>query len=81
MIRDPGSGDHCNKKSHKKGSVFIQLENGSIIKCGYTESVRYWGSEKRHLSNKDLFEEVELKDEKWLYPHLLKEIKNKLNYE
>jgi hypothetical protein len=70
-----------NKKSHKKGSVFIQLENGSIIKCGYTESVRYWGSEKRHLSNKDIFEEVELKDEKWLYPHLLKELKNKLNYE
>ena len=70
------------KKPHKKGSIFIQLENGSIIKSGYTSSIRYWSSTiLYHLSNKDLFEEVELKDEKWLYPHLLKEVKNKLNYE
>jgi hypothetical protein len=71
--------DH-NKKPHKKGSVFIQLENGSIIKSGCTsKSVHYWSSDiKQHLSNKDLFEEVELKDEKWLYPHLLKELKKKI---
>lgn len=69
-----------NKKPHKKGSIFIQLENGSIIKSGYTSrSIHYWsGDIKKHLSNKDLFEEVELKDEKWLYPHLLKELKNKI---
>jgi hypothetical protein len=69
-----------NKTPHKRGSVFVQLENGSIIKSGYTsKSIHYWSSDiKRHLSNKDLFEEIELKDEKWLYPHLLKELKNKL---
>lgn len=68
------------KKPHKKGSVFVQLENGSIIKSGYTtKSIHYWSSSiKQHLLNKDIFEEVELKDEKWLYPHLLKELKNKL---
>jgi hypothetical protein len=70
------------KKSNiiKRGSVFIQLENGTIIKSGQTEKTRYYWSNdiKKHLENSDLFEEVELKDEKWLYPHLLKELKNKL---
>ena len=64
----------------KRGSVFIQLENGTIIKSGQTEKTNYyWRSDiKKHLENSDLFEEVELKDEKWLYPNLLKELKNKI---
>jgi hypothetical protein len=64
----------------KRGSVFIQLENGTIIKSGQSEkTIRYWRSDiKKHLENSDLFEEIELKDEKWLYPHLLKELKNKI---
>ena len=68
--------------NNKRGSVFIQLENGNIIKSGQTEKTRhFWsGSELRtHLKNPDLFEEIELKDEKWLYPHLLKELKVKIN--
>jgi hypothetical protein len=69
-----------NKESHKKGSIFIQLENGTIVKSGcISKSLRYWRNDiKKQLSNKDIFEEVELKDEKWLYPHLLKELKLKL---
>lgn len=64
----------------RRGSVFIQLENGTIIKSGQTEKTRYyWNNDiKKHLENSDLFEEIELKDEKWLYPHLLKELKNKI---
>jgi len=64
----------------KRGSVFIQLENGNIIKSGQTEkTIRYWKNDiKEYLENSDLFEEIELKDEKWLYPHLLKELKNKI---
>lgn len=66
----------------KRGSVFIQLENGTIIKSGQTEKTKYWGNDiKKYLENSDLFEEIELKDEKWLYPHLLKELKNKIKYE
>lgn len=66
--------------THKRGSVFIEMENGSIIKSGVnTPTIHYWNRDlKHHLSNKDLFEEVNLKDEKWLYPHLLKELKVKL---
>jgi hypothetical protein len=63
----------------KRGSVFIEMENGTIIKSGQTEKTKYfWRDIKKHLSDKDLFEEVDLKDEKWLYPHLLKELKNKI---
>ena len=66
---------------HKKGSIFIQLENGSIIKSGnFSEKSRFiWTTNfLRLVNNKELFEEIELKEEKWLYPHLLKELKNKL---
>lgn len=62
---------------HKRGSVFIQLENGRIIKSGQTEKTRTISySLKQKLKDPDIFEEVEISDEKWLYPHLLKELKS-----
>lgn len=63
---------------NKMGSVFINLNN-SIIKSGQTEKTKYfWNLDIRdYLTDKEIFEEVNLKDEKWLYPHLLKEIKNR----
>lgn len=67
--------------SHKKGSIFIQLENGSIIKSGnVSEKTRFLWKPNflKVINNKDLFEEIELKEEKWIYPHLLKELKNKI---
>ena len=68
-------------KKHKRGSVFIQLENGTIVKSGQNEKTVYmWNSDfKLKLKEKKLFEEIELKDEKWLHPHLLKEVKVLLN--
>jgi hypothetical protein len=67
---------------YKKGTLFIQLESGQIF-ClkNPTESVIY--PDKFQL-NKDLIprnlvEQVEIKDEKWCFPHLLKELKYKLN--
>ena len=67
----------------KRGSVFIEMENGTIIKSGQTEKTKYyWRSDLRYqLNDRELFDEIELKDEKWLYPHLLTELKNKINYE
>lgn len=63
---------------NKMGSVFIEF-NKSVVKSGQTEKTKYfWNSDIRnHLTNKDIFEKIELKDEKWLYPHLLKELKKK----
>jgi hypothetical protein len=62
---------------YKKGSVFIQLENGTIVRSGQNEKTnRLWLNDfKIKLKDEQLFKEIELKDEKWLRPHLLKEVK------
>ena len=67
--------------NHKKGSIYIQLENGDIIKSGTTcETMIRCGKDKlfNELIPNGLVEEIDIKDEKWLYPHLLKEVKTKL---
>jgi hypothetical protein len=66
---------------HKKESIFIKLENGSIIKSGnVSDKTRFiWSSSFKKVLSSELFDEIELKEEKWLYPHLLKELKNKIN--
>lgn len=65
---------------NKSGSIFIQISDYRIIKSGQTQKTRnYWLSDlKAYLKKEELFEEVNLKDEKWLHPHLLKELKEKL---
>jgi hypothetical protein len=69
-----------NKTKYKKGTLFIQLENGDIIQMKNTRESPRTG--KYQLFN-DLIpggfvEEVKIEDEKWSHPHLLKEVKNKL---
>jgi len=74
-------GGYLNYKS-KRGSVFVELEGGQIVKNGQTEKTRFFYSPHKvmeHLNNKELFERIELKDEKWLYPHLLKELKIRID--
>ena len=66
---------------HKKGSIYIQLENGNIVKSGTScEHTYRVGRDKlfKDLIPKELVEEINIKDEKWIYPHLLKEVKIKL---
>lgn len=66
---------------HKKGSIYIQLENGNIIKSGTAcEHTNRIGKETlfKELIPKGLVDEIDIKEQKWLYPHLLKEIKLKL---
>lgn len=69
-------------KLTKGRSVFIQLENGRIIKAGGPNDATSNGTFRHllfeELIPKGLVEEIELKDEKWLYPHLLKELKTKI---
>lgn len=66
---------------HKKGTVYIQLENGDVIKSG-TANEYTWRIGRTKLINelipKNLVEEINITDEKWLHPHLLKELKIKL---
>jgi hypothetical protein len=70
------------QKLSKDKSVFIQLENGRIIRAATPNDPTSDGTYRRFLFEelipKGLVEEIELKDEKWLYPHLLKELKTKI---
>ena len=68
-------------KFTKDKTVFIQLENGSIIKSGGPNEGTITGFRKLlfdELIPNGMVQEIELKDEKWLYPHLLKELKFKI---
>jgi len=66
----------------KRGTVFIRLENGNVIISGNNRNpTRYPFRLFRDVDNLlklGVLDEVELKDEKWLYPHLIKELKSKL---
>jgi hypothetical protein len=61
----------------KRGSIFVKLGN-RIIQSSKTQRTINFKYLNKHLKNSEFFEEIELKDEKWLYPHLLKEFKEAL---
>lgn len=66
---------------HKKGTIYIQLENGDVIKSGTADEYTWRIGRSRLLTElipKNLVEEIDITDEKWLHPHLLKELKIKL---
>jgi hypothetical protein len=68
------------KFKYKKGTLFIQLENGNIIRVNGTSEPTFHGDSyqlKNNLIPNNQVEEVEIKDEKWAHPHLLKELKTK----
>jgi hypothetical protein len=69
------------KYKYKKGTVFIQLEDGNIINLkdrnSKTERNNHYQL-KTELIPRGLVKEVDIQDEKWAYPHLLKELKKKL---
>jgi len=72
--------DYINKFGvliHKKGSIFIQLKDGTIIKSGTPNNPTLITSIQ--FINNNQLEEIEIKDEKWLYPHLLKELRGELS--
>jgi len=67
---------------YKRGTIFIQLESGQIIKSGTTvdKTEFYWQRTfflESVRDNKHIFEEFNIEDEKWLHPHLLRELKIK----
>jgi len=65
----------------KKGSLFIQMENGSIfcIRSKTKKSEKFRNRVIDKLITLDYVDEVKIEDEKWSHPHLIKEIRNKLN--
>jgi len=69
-----------SKFKYKKGTLFIQLENGSIFKISRPSdptSISDHYQLKNDLIPNGHVIEVEITDEKWAHPHLLKELKTK----
>ena len=64
----------------KKGTIFIQLENG-ILRSGTTSEPTSYGLGyllRNYLLPKGKVEEIDIRNEKWIHPHLCKELKTKL---
>lgn len=70
-----------NKKfKYKRGTLFIQLESGLIFRVNNTTDSTNFGDAfqlKNNLIPNGHVIEVEINDEKWSHPHLLKELKNR----
>lgn len=65
----------------KKGTIFIQLENGNILRSGTTSEPTSYGLGyllRNYLLPKGKVEEIDIRNEKWIHPHLCKELKTKL---
>lgn len=69
-----------NPKKYKKGTIFIQLQNGSIQQAATrNEITRYsYRRELEDLLKYNILEEFDIKEEKWIHPHLCKELKIKI---
>jgi hypothetical protein len=70
-----------NKAKVKKGTIFIQLENGQIFKSATTSEPASYGLRyllTNYLLPKNKAEEIDIRNEKWIHPHLCKELKTKL---
>lgn len=69
------------KYKYKKGTLFIQLEDGNIINLKDRTSKIDRNNDyqlKTELIPRGLVKEVDIQDEKWSYPHLLKELRGKI---
>lgn len=66
---------------YKKGTIFVQLESGRILKAATkSEPTKYQDRQQlfNNLIPKGIVEEINIKDEKWIHPHLVKELKIKM---
>ncbi len=75
------TNQHGYKTSYKKDDIYIQIGD-SIIKSATCKDRHYhcWGNEYLILKKDmtQICEEIDIKNEKWIYPHLTKELKLKL---
>ena len=70
-----------NKVKVKKGTIFIELENDRIIKLATNSEPTSYGLGyllRNYLLPKGKVEEIDIRNEKWIHPHLCKELKTKI---
>jgi hypothetical protein len=65
----------------KRGEIFLQISMGNIIRVAtYTQSTEFDQGYllRDYLLPMGLAEEIDISEEKWIHPHLCKELKRKL---
>lgn len=64
----------------KKGTIFVQMKNGRIIKASTTTEPSQYGIGYvlEYLIAKKKVVEIDIRNEKWIHPHLCKELKKEL---
>jgi hypothetical protein len=65
----------------KRGEIFLQISMGNIIRVAtYTQSTEFGQGYllRNYLLPMGLAEEIDISEEKWIHPHLCKELKRKL---
>jgi hypothetical protein len=65
------------RSEYKSGTIFIELSNGCIITPNESIPSRRVSKSFIH-KHINILEEIDIIDEKWVHPHLLKELKLKL---
>ena len=70
-----------HKVKFKKGEIFLNMGNQNIVRVAtYSEPTKFGQGYilRQYLLPKGLVEEFDIREEKWIHPHLCKELKNKL---
>ena len=75
--------NNTHKVKLKKGTIFIQMKNGRIIKASTTTEPSQYGIGYvlKYLIAKEKVVEIDIRNEKWIHPHLCKELKKELKKE
>ena len=74
---------YLNPQKYKKGTIFIQNSNGTLQKAATRneKTRRVYKGELEDLLKEGLLEEFDITNEKWIHPHLCKELKIKIKGE
>jgi len=68
----------------KKGDIIIKVRKGVFYKLATSTKpgcLKYLNSNQQNLLTENIIEEFNILEEKWIHPHLTKELKNKLKNE
>jgi hypothetical protein len=74
-------GSNNRKLKLKKGEIFLQMSNQNIVRVATYSEPTKWSQGyilRQYLLPKGLVEEFDIREEKWIHPHLCKELKTKI---
>lgn len=65
----------------KRGEIFLQMSNQNIVRVATCSESTKFGQGyliRNYLIPRDIVEEFDIREEKWIHPHLCKELKKRL---